>query len=207
MTPGELTKVAKRIADLLARESNEDLTAEELSIEIASSAVEVYEEIQAKNYNLVVLGHFRLDDDTSYVAAVGPLSTRATQRARGVGERFAWDYRSRRGTGKFVLVPMIRDPAQAWDEARRDQAAEFTAVLNSITPGVEPSYEAMRLDLPDEVRARISADWRVDPEVLAAKFGPHCICGLAHLPERTNLGDPVTPGCPRHPKGDEHVSS
>lgn len=121
LTPGELTKVGKLVADLLARPDNAELSAEELGREVAETIIGAYEEAQAKSYNLVVVAQFRLDDDQNYVAAVGPLSTRATQRARAVGERFAWDYKTRTGQGKYSLVPLVRDPNQAWDEARASQ--------------------------------------------------------------------------------------
>lgn len=190
-TPGELNKIAAAVADLLAREGNDALTAEELAAEIAETAVAVYEELQTKSYNLVVLGHFTLDGDSSYLAAVGPLSTRAPQRARGVGEHFAWDYKTRTGTGKFMLVPLIRNPNEAWDEVRREGLTEYVHHLSSITPEIgEPSYEPMRLGLSDEVRSRITADWQMDPDVLSRKFGPNCICGFS---------DKFA--CPRHPEG------
>lgn len=128
MTPSELSKVAQRVADLLARESNVDLTAEELATEIAASAVEVYEEIQAKSYNLVVVASFKLPDGAVHTAAVGPLSTRAKQRARDLGARFAWDYKTRRGDGKYSLVPLVRNPNEAWDEARAQQVEKIIEV-------------------------------------------------------------------------------
>jgi len=135
--------VAKAAADLFAQDGNENKSAEELAEELADAMIEsmvtTYEEIQAKSYNLIVLGHFRLDEDKSYVAAVGPLSTRAIARARGVGEHFAWDYKTRRGTGKFVSVPLIRDPNAAWDHLRKEQVppSEVREALESA-----PSYYA-----------------------------------------------------------------
>lgn len=213
MTPGELNKiksaVAHAAADLLAREGNAEVTAEELADQLADvvlgSMMEAYEAIQAKSYNLVVLGHFRLDDDQSYVAAVGPLSTRAPQRARGVGEHFAWDYKTRRGTGKFVLVPLIRSPNEAWDDVRREGLAEFKAHLSSITSGVEPTYEAMRFEIPDARRAQILADWQMDPEILSRTRAPGCICGLSERYIQGNRGYSKhgipTTVCPCHPEG------
>lgn len=209
MTPSELNKIreaaAARVASLLARESNAELSAEELAEDISSemidSMVETYEAIQAKSYNLVVLGHFRLDDDTSYVAAVGPLSTRAVARARDIGERFAWDYKTRRGNGKYVLVPLIRNPGEAWDEARNAGLDEYVHHLNAVTPKTgAPTYEPMRLGLSEAIRSKITADWQMDPEILARKYGPHCLCGRYTFPATTNLGDPVTLGCPAHPE-------
>lgn len=199
MTPSELNKiksaVAQAAAGLLARDSNAETTAESLAEELADSVVEAmitkYEEIQAKSYNLVIVSSFRLPDGDVHTAAVGPLSTRAKQRARDVGERFAWDYKSRRGEGRYTLVPLVRNPSEAWDEARRAGLDEYVSTLGSITKGTEPTYEPMRLDLDEAVRGRITADWQMDPEILRRKSGPACVCGL----DRT--GELV---CPRHPE-------
>lgn len=201
MTPGELNKiksaVAKAAADLFAREANEENTAESLAEELSEAVTEamvsMYEEIQAKSYNLVVVSSFRLAEEV-YTAAVGPLSTRATQRARGLGERFAWDYKTRTGEGKYTLVPLVRNPHEAWDEARREGLQEFEKFLDSITPGVEATYEAMRFEMPDSVRARITPTWQADPDILGRLYGPACICALRSV--RLD-GMP----CPRHPEG------
>lgn len=171
LTPGELTKIGKAVSDLLARPGNSELSAEELGREVAEAIISEYEEAQAKSYNLVVLGHFRIESDKSYVAAVGPLSTRATQRARGVGERFAWDYKTRTGTGQYTLVPLVRDPAQAWDEARAGEVREVIDLAHREGDG-PPYYNMGR---PYE---------RV----------PACICGVKA--EREQLF-----ACPRHPEG------
>lgn len=138
LTPGELTKVGKLVADLLARPDNSELSAEELGREVAETIISAYEEAQAKSYNLIVLGHFRLESDKSYVAAVGPLSTRAPMRARGVGERFAWDYKTRTGTGKYTLVPLVRDPSEAWDEARASQVKAVVQAAEKAALSSDP---------------------------------------------------------------------
>lgn len=210
-SPGELKKIQKRVAeaaaDLLSREGNDALSAEDLAEELASTVVEevisAYEDIQAKSYNLVVLGHFRLSETESYTAAVGPLSTRASARARGVGERFAWDYKTRKGTGKFTLVPLIRNPNEAWDEARMAELTEYTSQLGSPVPGVEASYDPMRFTLTPEILGEITPDWAPDEDFLKRKYGPACRCG-----RRTEVwhaeGGGVDDGvCPRHPEGRE----
>ncbi len=211
LTPSELSKIkaaaAEAVAALLARESNADTTAEELASDISEAMtdtmIEMYEGFEDAKRNLVVLGHFRLDDDASYVAAVGPLSTAAPARARAVGERFAWDYKTRSGTGQYVLVPLIRDPAKAWDEARNAGLTEFDGHLGSITPGTETSYEPWRLHLPEEVRAAITADWQVDPEIFARATAAGCTCGLSERYITGNRGYSKhgipTRECARHP--------
>jgi hypothetical protein len=184
------------VASVLGDPENADLTAEE----VAEKAIEAYEAEQAKTHNLIVLGHFRISETESYVAAVGPLSTRATARAREVGERFAWDYKTRRGTGQFVLVPLVRNPNEAWDEARLSQLLEYEGQMGSVTPGIEPGYEPMRFDLPDEVRKRITANEAVN-ESYYATGGPYevgltCVCALRSVREDKQI-------CLRHPEGRE----
>lgn len=176
-TPGELKKITKLVADLLARESNAELTAEEVAAEVSEAAITAYEEMRAKSHNLIVLGHFRLDGDRSFVAAVGPLSTRAATAAREIGERFAWDWRTKRGTGKFVRVPLIRDPHAAWDAAR----------------GATP-LETEQLDLGGALEDALSLNMS---DELTLRYGPTCTCGLRsagrcqrHL-ERTTDGGPT----------------
>lgn len=178
MTPSELNKIkaatASAVAALLARESNEDSTAESLAEEIAEAMIEsmidTYEAIQAKSYNLVVVASFALPEGDTYTAAVGPLSTRAKQRARDVGARFAWDYKTRTGSGRFSVLPLIRDPSEAWDEAR---AAAADLVSDSIPTG---------------------------PVLSANPFGPACICGLPEHPRYNSLGDLADLVCPLHPE-------
>jgi hypothetical protein len=149
---GKIRKaVAEAAANLLAREGNESLSAEDLAEELArevtETVVSAYEEIQSKAYNLIILGHFRISETESFAAAVGPLSTRAPMRARGMGERFAWDYKTRKGTGKYVLVPLVRNPNEAWDEVRAQQ-------VQALKDG--PLRGALSLD----------------------PYGPACVCGL-----------------------------
>lgn len=157
----------KAVAKVLSDPQNAELTAEE----VAEKAIEAYEEAQASTHNLIVLGHFRLEDDRSYVAAVGPLSTRAVMRAKEVGERFAWDYKTRKGTGKYTLVPLIRDPNRAWDDVRADQVRAVAAT--------------------SALRGALSLD----------PYAPGCICGLPSHPRYNSLGDLADMVCPRHPEG------
>lgn len=179
----------KAVAAVLGSEENESLTAEE----VAEKTIEAYEAEKAKANNLIVLGHFRISETESYVAAVGPLSTRATARAREVGERFAWDYKTRRGTGQFVLVPLIRNPNEAWDEVRLAQLIEYEGHLGSITPGIAPGYEPMRFDIPEATRARIAASAM---EAVENTTVPACTCGLPNVRLAVDV-------CARHPEGRE----
>ena len=206
MTPSELKKiksaVAAAAADLFARDTNADTDAETMAEELAEAMTEamvsMYEEIQAKSYNLVLVARFQIGDEAPHLAAVGPLSTRAKQRARDVGERFAWDYKTRTGHGQYALVPLVRSPNEAWDAARKKQEGKKGV---SVTPGEGPSYEAMRFDLTEEQRAAICADWDIDPKILEEKFGPACRCGKRRTAWRAEGGGVDDGTCPKHPEG------
>lgn len=179
-TPGELKRIAKVVADLLARSENSELTAEELAAEVSEAAISTFEEIRANTHNMIILGHFRLDGDQSFVAAVGPLSTRASVAAREIGERFAWDWRTKRGTGKFVRVPLIRDPRAAWDAAR------------GATP-IDTEHLEIGAALEDALSINVQ-------DQLSRRYGPTCICGLPDHPRYNSLGDAATMVCPLHPE-------
>lgn len=147
----------KAVASVLGDPGNAELSAEE----VAERAIAAYEAVQAKTHNMIVLGHFRLSETESYVAAVGPLSTRAQAAARGVGERFAWDYKTRKGTGKYVLVPLIRNPNEAWDEAR---SMQVEAVREAATRGAlssDPYGPACTCGLPEHPRYNSLGDLAV----------------------------------------------
>ena len=167
----------KAVAKALEGLETAGLTVEEA----AEKVIAAYEAVQATSHNLIVLAEFRplTGAGPAYLSAVGPLSTRAVKAAREVGERFAWDYKTRKGTGRFMLVPLVRHPHEAWDAARDAELVEYEHHLSAVTPGVEPTYEPMRFELPEAVRASITAEWQADTETLAPKLGPQCLCGLA----------------------------
>lgn len=142
------TRAVKAVADVLSDPENVALSAEE----VAEKVIDAYEAEQARTHNMIILGHFRLNESESYVAAVGPLSTRAPARAREIGQRFAWDYKTRRGTGKFVLVPLIRNPNEAWDEARNMQVETVREAATRGALSSDPYGPACTCGLPEHPR-------------------------------------------------------
>lgn len=141
---GEVKAVAKVLAD----EANADLTAEE----VAEKAIEAYEEVLSRTHRLIALGHFTYPDRGQFVAAAGPLSTRAAKAARELGAGFAWDWKTRRGEGKFLLVPLVRHPRDAWNAARD--------LLDPAGAALRDAFDAV----PGDVTSR--------------RYGPTCTCGL-----------------------------
>lgn len=191
------SRIVKAVADVLSDPENAALSAEE----VAEKVIDVYEARTADTHNLIVLGWFTDGEGEPYIAAVGPLSTKAPARARSLGERFAWDYKTKSGTGRYMLIPLIRHPDRAWDEARVAGLREYDQHLGSVTPGIEPSYEPMRFEIPSATRDAITASWTVDPEIFARASAAACTCGLPDHPRYNSLGNPATQGCQRHPEG------
>lgn len=173
----------KAVADILTDPENESRSAEE----VAEAAISRLDEVRSTTHNLVVVGRFSFDLEKQYMAALGPLSSRAPKAAREVGSRFAWDYKTRRGEGSFTVLPLLRNPQAAWDFLREREVPEESArkALGSITPSTvgEPGYEPMRFNLPDEVLDRITADWEPTKE-----YGPTCTCGLTKEYTLANRG-------------------
>jgi hypothetical protein len=156
------------VAAVLMDPENSDLSAEE----VAERAIAALDGQRAKTHNLIVVGRFAFPEQETFQAAVGPLSTRASKAAISVGERFAWDYKSKTGTGRFMLLPLLRDPGRAWDYARTQRA------------------------FPDEIKDDLETmvSNQLPPCCCGAPLERH--------PSLTSAGDRITVNvCPRHPEG------
>lgn len=86
----------------------------------------------------VILGPFSsrgvLDSEEKFLKAVQGGSV-----ARQVGQHLAWDVKTGRGTGRFMLAPMFQSARDAWDFYRGEGPAEHVAEVvehlpRSITP-------------------------------------------------------------------------
>lgn len=156
------------VAAILSNPENSDLSAEE----VAARVIAALDDKRAKTHNLIVVGRFGFEDQEVFQAAVGPLSTRAGKAAISVGERFAWDYKSKTGTGRFMLLPLLRDPGRAWDYARTQRA------------------------FPEEIKDDLEAMVRDQLPPCC------CGAPLERHPSTTSAGDRITINvCPRHPEG------
>jgi hypothetical protein len=184
------------MADLLADPENEGLTAEELG----ERAIDLLDSLRAKTQNLIVVGRFGFED-TLFEAALGPLSTRAPVAARELGQRFAYDYKTKVGHGVFKLLPILRTPAAAWDYARQQ-----------VTPAPKGARENPHLPLQEAVQRQISEAmaWEPNPDVLKS-LRPACTCALRNQVKsstgsRFQTGPtPVMAPCARHPERNPHA--
>lgn len=80
----------------------------------------------------VVLGPFRsplkLTDEERFQAALN----RPCTQARDAGEHLAWDSKTNRGKGRFMLAPAFMRPRDAWDFYRPDQRPDMQHITESI---------------------------------------------------------------------------
>lgn len=180
------------VADILADERNDDLFADQ----IAELIIAALEDVQAKTNNLIIVGRFSFDGVSAYEAALGPFRTRAVAAARAVGERFAWDYKTRMGSGKYQFLPLHRTPQAAWDHVREREG------YAKVKYGREDPHMPLATDVQHAVSEAMR--WRHDPDDLSF-WGPGCTCGLRNQARAGSGGQflteepPLFASCLRHP--------
>lgn len=177
----------KKLAQLI--EENDEMP----DIELAELLLETIDEERGKKKRIVVVGQIRYDgEEAVHTVALGPYSTvgkldtyenwkarsEAHTASRKEGGKLAWDTSTNKGSGRFMVVPILRTARDAWDFYRGTAEEEVCEAVEAAE--VEWSIRG----LPS------------DPDVGAA-----CICGLrdSSWPSHVN-GVRVVPGCERHPK-------
>lgn len=182
------------VTAILSNPENDELSAEE----VAERVISALDAARAATHNLIVVGRFSFDGVETFEAALGPLSTRAPAAARALGERFAWDYKTRLGSGMYQFLPLLRTPAAAWDHARARARKDEKPV------GREDPHMPLEQDVQHAVSEAMA--WRHDPDDLDF-WAPACVCSLKNQ-ARSGTGDQFqteepTPlaRCFRHPEG------
>ena len=87
----------------------------------------------------VVLGPFyaplKLSDEERFASAL----ERPCTQAREAGQHLAWDSKTNRGRGRFMLVPAFMKPREAWDFYRGHETAEIAVqAVARLAPHVGP---------------------------------------------------------------------
>lgn len=87
----------------------------------------------------VILGPFHargtLDSHEKFLRAVG-----GNVAARESGEHLAWDYKTKKGRGRFMLAPAFMKPRDAWDFWRGSGPADEVAeVIEAIPAEILPA--------------------------------------------------------------------
>ncbi|TXS35269.1 hypothetical protein EAO77_37260 [Streptomyces sp. t39] len=136
---------------ILADPENSSRTASE----VAELVIEALDDIRSRTHRLAVVGQIAYEPQGPvHTVVLGPFSARGildTQEkfqkateggcaARGVGEMLAWDTKTGKGRGRFMLAPAFLKPRDAWDFYRGETAAELAieAAADPIIRGVVP---------------------------------------------------------------------
>ncbi|MFK4187241.1 hypothetical protein ACI2L4_25000 [Streptomyces sparsogenes] len=174
------------VATILTDPANRRRSAEE----VAELAIAALDEARSRTHRLAVVGQIRYGpQDQTHTVILGPFSSRGVldtpekflravsggTAARDAGQGLAWDSKTGKGRGRFMLAPAFLRPRDAWDYFRdipRDDAADITAAVAGWAP----------------------------PEI-----GPVCTCGLVGMITCRFCGAEYERHCHRHqPEAETH---
>lgn len=186
MASVKLVKTIKAIIDPgwqeLEGDEAQDLEEDVLDI------IEAVEEHQSSTQRLLVVGQIQYaDQEEVYTVALGPFGARgkldtpekfkkaaeASTAAHEKGGRLAWDVKTGRGQGRYMVVPLFRTPMDAWNFYRASDPVDHDVIVQNI----EASIRGPILD----------------------EIFPACVCGVRPSSgHKTVQGVPVTRKCYRH---------
>jgi hypothetical protein len=141
--------VKKREVDALERILTDPENSSRTGAEIAELCIEALDDVRSKTHRLAVVGQIRYGpQEATHTVVLGPFSARGildTQEkfrkateggtaARDAGQHLAWDSRSGKGEGRFMLVPAFMKPRDAWDFYRGTGPAEAVAEVIEQLP-------------------------------------------------------------------------
>lgn len=174
------------MTEVLADPENESRSADE----VAERCIEALDTARSRSHRLLVVGQIEHSKapGTVHTVALGPFSSRgvldspskfakATEggsAAREAGQGLAWDSKTGKGRGRFMLVPVFRTARDAWDYSR-----DTGCVLE------EPQAWA---DIAES----------------AAGIEPVCTCGLIKSFPCRFCAREVEHWCHRHQQGTQH---
>lgn len=176
------------VAAILADPENDDRTAEE----VAERCIMALDDIRARTHRLAVVGQLFFEGDAErHTVILGPFSSvgildapekfarviQGGSAARQAGQDLAWDTKTGKSRGRFLLAPAFQRPRDAWDFFR---------------PGEPPNPRHLRI-------TESIARWSAGKWAQERPIRPVCHCGMIEHPRRTSTGDMVGLGpCPRH---------
>ncbi|MEW2498346.1 hypothetical protein AB0942_33155 [Streptomyces nodosus] len=147
MSQREINSLAKILSD----PENSSRTAEE----IAQLCIDELDSLRATSHRLAVVGQITQGpEEPTYTVALGPFRSplkltdeerfkaaleRPCTAAREAGRHLAWDAKTGKGRGRFMLVPMFMKPRAAWDYFRGTGPAPVIAdALSSAPKEIKP---------------------------------------------------------------------
>lgn len=143
--------VMKRESDAVARILSDPGNSNRTAEEVAELAIAALDDIRSRTRRLAVVGQIRYEpQDPPHTVVLGPFSSRGIidapekfravvdggTAARDAGQGLAWDSKTGKGRGRFMLAPAFLRPRDAWDFFRvaREDAADITAAVAGWTP-------------------------------------------------------------------------
>ena len=134
------------LTKILTDPENESRSAEE----VAEQCRDALDDIRARTHRLAVVGQIQYGpQEATHTVVLGPFTARgildtpekfqaAVQggtAAREVGQHLAWDSKTGKGAGRFMLAPVFWKPRDAWDFYRGAGPAPVIAqALSDIPP-------------------------------------------------------------------------
>ncbi len=134
-------QVVAKLKELDGTDLNDEAYAEEL--------IEVVEEFHANAERLLVVGQVQPEGDESlYTVALGPFTARGTldteakwdkaakesTKAHEAGGKLAWHTTSKKGRGRYMVVPIFKSPRDVWDTfgggAVKEEVTEYVEATN-----------------------------------------------------------------------------
>lgn len=141
------------LSQILADPGNSDRTAEE----IAELCIDALDEARGRTHRLLVVGQIQHHEapGNHHTVALGPFSARGVldspekferatgggSAAREAGRGLAWDSKTGKGKGRFMLVPCFRTSRDAYDFFRESGPSkpEWREIGDAISRDIEPA--------------------------------------------------------------------
>jgi hypothetical protein len=133
-----------QLAKILTDPENAERTAEE----VAQRVIDALDDLRSTTHRLAVVGQIRYGpQEDRHTVVLGPFRsplllrdeqrfeealTRPCTAARDAGRHLAWDSKTGRGEGRFMLAPAFLKPRDAWDFYRPDMRADMQHITESI---------------------------------------------------------------------------
>lgn len=117
----EVTAAAK-----VLNQNHEGLTARD----VAKLVLEAAESAREKSAKFSAIGQFSLPDGSLNHIVIAPFSTEL--QARKAGEGLQYDPKTKTGSGRFMVVPLVNDHRQAWDLIRPPAVDPHEWITQSI---------------------------------------------------------------------------
>lgn len=133
-----------QLAKILTDPDNESRSAEE----VAQSVIDALDDLRSTTHRLAVVGQLRYGpQEPTHTVILGPFRSplkltdherfqdvlgRPCTDAREAGRHLAWDTKTGRGEGRFMLAPAFLKPRDAWDFWRPEHRASMQHITDSI---------------------------------------------------------------------------